>query len=440
MGYGKFYLKEPKTDRLTVIFFSYREKGVSFKYYTLEYINPDQWDKVTGKPDLKKRGKQLVENNGIDTQLNRYIKVFKGTISECKNLEIDLTPQLLRKNFDKEFKIFDLKNSVVDVFDIWMNGKQERQEVTESTLKKYRTHRNNLIRFEQYRQNPDKFKTIQKSGKDKDLETLPRKILKFTDLNKFYDDYVAFARSVRGQNNNSLSRSIKAYKGFLTWAKKNDYTKFSDFENWKIETFDGEIITLTRQELEAMINIDLSETPRLDRARDLFILGCLTGGRFSDYTRITKADLFGETLRIRPIKTGNKTVNIPLQLTARQILEKYEYKLPRLANQNFNKYIKEVAKLLQFNEETKHVNFIGKKRVEIIKYKHELITSHTARKTFVTLSLEAGMRQEVVMKISGHSSYSSFKRYMNITNTMVQNETLKAWDFLNNDSTNLKVV
>ena len=50
------------------------------------------------------------------------------------------------------------------------------------------------------------------------------------------------------------------------------------------------------------------------------------------------------------------------------------------------------------------------------------------------------MRQETVMKISGHTSYESFKRYMKITDTMVKNETLKAWSFLEKNKDNLKVV
>ena len=96
--------------------------------------------------------------------------------------------------------------------------------------------------------------------------------------------------------------------------------------------------------------------------------------------------------------------------------------------------------MLGFNEEIKHVNFIGKKRYETTYLKSDLIASHTARKTFVTLALEGGMQPESVMKISGHSSYRSFKRYINITDNMVRNEAVKAFSFLNEDSNNLKVV
>ena len=440
MIYGKFNLDKAKLDKPTYIILIYRFKGQRFMYSTGEKLHPDQWDKINGAPkDLNKRTKQARENQSINTQINRYMDFLGICIIEAKELDVEITTRYLKEKFDREFKVNSGNKTVVEVFDIWMNGKEDRQEVTESTLKKYRTHRNNLIRFEQYRKNPIKFKLVQ-DDKAK-VELLSRSILQFSDLNTFYDKYIAFARSVRNQNNNSLSRSIKAYKGFLTWAKKNGYTKFTGFEDWKIQTFESEIITLTRSELEAMIKIDLSDKPKLDRVRDLFVLGCLTGGRFSDYKRIIKADVFGEALRIRPIKTGGKMVIIPLQKIAKQILEKYEYKLPSIANQNFNLYIKEIAKLLNFEDDIKHVNFVGKKRTETLHEKWELITSHTARKTFVTLSLEAGMRQEVVMKISGHSSVSSFKRYMNITDTMLQTETLRAWSFLNDDNnTNLKVV
>ncbi len=439
MKYGKFNLDKAKLDKPTYIIVIYRFKGQRFMYSTGEKIHPNQWDKENGAPkDLNKRTKQARENQSINTQINRYMDFLGECLIESKELGIDITTKYLKEKFDKEFKINPGAKQVVEVFNIWLKVKGERQEVTESTLKKYRTHRNNLIRFEQYKQNSKKFKAVQHDKKE--VELLQRKILKFTDLNKFYDEYVAFARSVRNQNNNSLSRSIKAYKGFLAWAKKNSYTKFSDFEDWKIQTFESEIITLTRNELEAMIKIDLSDKPKLDRVRDLFVLGCLTGGRFSDYRRISKADVYGDTLRIRPIKTGGKIVNIPLQDIAKHILEKYDYKLPSITNQKFNLYIKDIARLLDFNDEIKQVNFIGKNRYETVCLKSDLIASHTARKTFVTLALEGGMQPESVMKISGHSSYRSFKRYINITDNMVRNEAVKAFSFLNDNSNNLKVV
>jgi len=64
----------------------------------------------------------------------------------------------------------------------------------------------------------------------------------------------------------------------------------------------------------------------------------------------------------------------------------------------------------------------------VIKPKYELVTSHMGRRTFVTLSLEKGMRPEIVMKITGHKDYKTFKRYIEITDKVKHQEMMKAWN------------
>nr|WP_083891951.1 tyrosine-type recombinase/integrase [Echinicola vietnamensis] len=56
-----------------------------------------------------------------------------------------------------------------------------------------------------------------------------------------------------------------------------------------------------------------------------------------------------------------------------------------------------------------------------------MISAHTGRKTFVTLSLAKGIPAEVVMKITGHSDYKSFKRYIEVDEQRKRDEMTKAW-------------
>lgn len=69
----------------------------------------------------------------------------------------------------------------------------------------------------------------------------------------------------------------------------------------------------------------------------------------------------------------------------------------------------------------------GAERIDSKIPKYELITTHTARRTFITLSLEKGIRPEVVMSITGHKDYKTFKAYIKITDTVKKEELLKAW-------------
>ena len=98
-----------------------------------------------------------------------------------------------------------------------------------------------------------------------------------------------------------------------------------------------------------------------------------------------------------------------------------------ISNQNLNYYIKELCKLIGIDQLIEIVRFFGKKR-EVKTYpKHDLIHFHTARKTFVTLSLEKGMSAEEVMTISGHEDYKSFARYVKVTENRKKVVMLKAW-------------
>ena len=62
--------------------------------------------------------------------------------------------------------------------------------------------------------------------------------------------------------------------------------------------------------------------------------------------------------------------------------------------------------------------------------KHDLITSHTARKTFVTNSLVLGMKEMVVRNITGHKDEASFKRYVDIAEDFKQKEMDNTWNLV----------
>ena len=82
---------------------------------------------------------------------------------------------------------------------------------------------------------------------------------------------------------------------------------------------------------------------------------------------------------------------------------------------------------VEIDEPTLIINFKGGERIEDIVPKFEVLTSHVARKTFITNALEKGMKAEVVMEISGHKDYKIFKRYVKIANEHKKKEMLKAF-------------
>jgi hypothetical protein len=86
-----------------------------------------------------------------------------------------------------------------------------------------------------------------------------------------------------------------------------------------------------------------------------------------------------------------------------------------ISNQKLNDYIKEIGELAGIDTPIEVVREYGtKKKAETFK-KFELLSIHTGRKTFTTLSLEKGIPLQDVMSLSTHSSFKAVKRYINVT-------------------------
>ena len=164
-------------------------------------------------------------------------------------------------------------------------------------------------------------------------------------------------------------------------------------------------------EVKRMYAFDLSENKRLERVRDVFILGCLTGMRYSDYKRIKRENIVNDVIRMREVKDKSKTLEIPLSSWAKEILEKYDYNLPVISEQKFREYIKETSRLVGFTEQVIVASRIGNTINEESKRRCDLISTHTARRTFITIMKNEGVPDKVIMKITGHRSLSSFHRY-----------------------------
>ena len=92
----------------------------------------------------------------------------------------------------------------------------------------------------------------------------------------------------------------------------------------------------------------------------------------------------------------------------KDILEKYNYTLPVISEQKFREYIKETARLVGFTEQVIVASRIGNTISEESKRRCDLISTHTARRTFITIMKNKGVPDKVIMKITGHKSLSSF--------------------------------
>jgi integrase len=175
-------------------------------------------------------------------------------------------------------------------------------------------------------------------------------------------------------------------------------------------------IYLNEQELKALENLNLSNNKRLEKVRDLFLIGCYTGLRYSDYSRITSEHLKGDFIEITQTKTGDRVV-IPIHPTIKGILKKYNGQLPKsYSNQKTNQSLKEIGKQLPELQKTVLISYTkGGLTVNENFAKWQLLTTHTARRSFATNEYLAGTPTLTIISTTGHRSEKSFLKYIKLS-------------------------
>ena len=220
-------------------------------------------------------------------------------------------------------------------------------------------------------------------------------------------------------NNATLGKRVRLIRQFLRDAQP------ANVNMSKVSPLHKQMLTppvvLNLTEIEAIRALKLEFSPRLERTRDLMIAQIFSGLRFSDLIRLEKHHIQKNHIVIRQQKT-RKAVTIPVFKQFQEVVAKYtneqtgELELPRLSNQKFNEYIKEVCEFVPVLRENiivefKKRNLIDEKEVR----KLELISSHSSRRSFCSLCLDLGYSVKETMAWSGHKTLQAFSRYIGQT-------------------------
>ena len=230
-------------------------------------------------------------------------------------------------------------------------------------------------------------------------------------LSYLYDD--------KNYNVNTAAKCINTLVTILGAAEAEGYHSNVKClsRQFRAKRIDVDNIYLTKDELRAMMEVDISHLTKLhETARDIFMVGVYTAQRVSDYNNIAREDILpgpdgGLLVRVRQKKTGT-WVTVPVKDELRQILMKYDYRLPHLAEQSINSCIKEVAKAAGIDEPVTVEATSGGVVSLQTRPKYELVRSHTARRTAATLMYLAGMDVFNICAMTGHSSIAMLKKYI----------------------------
>lgn len=258
--------------------------------------------------------------------------------------------------------------------------------------------------------------------------------LNFTSFDYyFYEDFVDFlfyeTKKPNGEGGllaNSVGKQIKNLKCFLRNRIRKGYCANLDLSGYTTITEEVDMIFLTWQEIVKIYCFDLEEHPELKDTRNLLVLGCLTGLRYSDLSRISANYIQNNVLKIRQKKV-QKFVQIPIINDTYDILKNYDFNVPKIHINDFNESLKVMGKLMGFDEMIEVTHFKKGKSLQKSVPKYELFTSHICRRSFCTNEYLRGTDPMLIRKISGHKTERAFLTYIKVDELMAAQKIAESW-------------
>ena len=401
-------------EKKTAIYICWTARGKYTKVNSKIKVYSKLWDEKAQR--VKKQHSLALEINHRLTQLKADIEKSVLTLI-ARNPDYmaddvkDLVEQLVNGKINHS-----QQTTFWNAFDMYISEK--RKLCKDGTVKKVVTTYNLLLEFQKLHYTL----TFEKINND------------------FKVDLLSYMTDEKKYLNNNISKHFSIIKTFMRWTSEKEYHANTKFEQIKYQSDVVDVLALTEEELEKIINVNLSFSKSLEKTRDIFVFACLTGQRFSDLKNLRLGDLNLEstnpTWTLYQVK-GNKRkkITVPLLPKAVEILKKqcdfsnpiecYAFKIQ--CNQKMNQNIKVVAELAKVNSPVSKNRYSGKKRIDVLKPKHQFITVHTARKTFVTLNLLKGLQPDLIRSITGHEDHRVMLRYLQINEQTTINEFNKIW-------------
>jgi len=386
-----FYPKDKKSSSTRIICRVGDGRLYQIKLSTEYSINPKHWTK-------KGTWKRVTSADHRATEINSYLESLGKRVTQIYNDAINKNIIPDADYFRDQLKPKEERKilSFWEAWEAYMNVK--RQKVQHETFKKLNAIRGHLNAFEEDRNRTIAFKEVSKV---------------------FLEDFHLFITSKRKLNDQTSGKNIRFLRGFLNWCNERDHLQTQSYKTYKVKGHTDSLkVILTDSELERIRVFDFGSKDYLLNASKLLLLSCYTGLRFSDYSTIKEEHLKeyqGDYyLSKYQVKTGEE-VEVPLSKETKDIVDQMiDGRIRVITNQKMNDYAKELCKLVEINEPFEKVTHRGNITERSKHPKHELVSTHTGRRTFATNLLTKGIPPEIVMQYTGHRTYASFSKYVNI--------------------------
>lgn len=411
----KFLLKDPRADRPTLISLFYRYANTRFVYSTGLTVDPYQWDANSQRAHTNQKSRAGRETyQTINAGLDRYRAILKTILTRLQLANVPFDNETIKQHLDAETgRVKKVKPVPVVEVDrepfaafierfvgLAEDGKRlnaKNARYSRYTLASYRVLKGLLADYQITTGNPI----------DYDAYSLT-----------FYNSFKIWLTN-RSLSLNYVGCLLKNLKILLKQAHADGLHTNTVFQHKDFKKFSEDVdsVYLTDDELITIFTLNLTAMPGLDRARDLFLIGCYTGLRFSDFSELQPENIThnGRTLTCRTQKTSERVV-IPLNSKVRAILERYNGVPPQpISNQRLNEHLKELGKRARLTNRVEITRTEGGSRKTRYVEKWELIGTHTARRSFATNAYLAKVDPVQIMKITGHRSEKMLLRYIKVS-------------------------
>lgn len=332
------------------------------------------------KPSIFKKAMASSRNSDI----KRFTQTVHSKVNECVTSLMGKGIEVTAQNVKSEYFAQEVHYTLADCFADFM-AFQRKRTASESTLTTYSKYR---LATQWYTKHFDC--------------SIPIEDFKVGDI---YTLKAELTKEFKPQTVNSY---LSRLRSTFIWAINNGKCTINPFSQFKIAKPKVEITYLSKKELSA-IERKVFSCDRLNNVKDIFLFQCYTALSYSDMASLVESDIQTNANGQRYIqkqrhKTG-VTFTIPLMPKAIAILEKYNYKLPVLSNQNYNAYLKEIADLCGIKQN---------------------VHTHIARHTFATIALNSGIPIEIISKVLGHSSINiTQSRYAKLLDSTIISKVLE---------------
>ena len=248
--------------------------------------------------------------------------------------------------------------------------------------------------------------------------------LHITDV--FWGHFISFCQD-RGLKLSSIDTMCCQLRSILNWGVKYNVQVSPTYGDFSIHKPRNQEIALTADEVSRVTYFDIDRfytnkrsdfRDRMRRVRDMFVLSCNLYQRYSDMVRIAPSCFDRNIFRITQQKTGNlAVVNIDRYSidprTTYRILERYNYEAPYKASiGNYNSALHTLMRDIGLDEVIRIEERVNGKLVIKNIPKWQLISSHTARRTAITINVLRGHNIHILKRCSGHTDLRMFDNYV----------------------------